>query len=222
MKLSYYATALLMFGLYACNHAPTEQQVTVDVTDIAIVTERADPIDTLFNNPYRDINSFDAPTGFAPADSLHRVLAAVTDIDTTYMREQCAGDCCFSYKMLIDSTNRVGLYLFKTDCYEYGFDNHQFLEVEGKLIFARTFEVGIEEWPTDTTASTWSITETIWHFAGDTATKQTRTTLTGNHTTTPLLLLADKPFTEEVLNAKPLRQQKESELTDLLNIEVTE
>jgi hypothetical protein len=206
----------------ACNHNPTEQQVTVDVTDTAIVTERADPTDTLFNNPYRDINSFDAPTGFAPADSLHRVLAAVTDIDTTYKLETCYGDCCISYKLLIDSTNRVGLYLFKTDCYEYGFNNHQFLEVEGKLIFVRTFEVGIEQWPTDTTATTWSIKETIWHFAGDTATEQTRTTLTTDYTTTPQLFLAGKPFTVEVLSGKQLRLQKEGELTDLLNIEATE
>ena len=74
------------------------------------------------------------------------------------------GDCSARYKKLYYLNEKSELYIFKSDCGDYGFGNDQFYFVNDEISKVRIFNVHIAKWQTNSTEIQWSISETIYLF----------------------------------------------------------
>lgn len=214
--------SVMVCCLAACNSKPANTATAAPDSIAKQPDTYAQPERVAFlEDPFKDINRFDIAVGNDFIDSVYQAYA--TGTDTTSERDLCLGDACTSYLTIENSNENTTLYMAKTNCYEYGFGNDQFLLKNDSLYFTRRFNVNVEEYPTAQTDTKWRIEETVHWFNGDSVTRYIRTTFTRKldgfdftlKNVTPVLTPADtSAYANDVEHLKQILTLKEKIAAD--------
>jgi len=120
-----------------------------------------------FNDPIRNLKDFTIETNYPVFDKFISDLSNNKKVVETIKTDFCWGDCCGSYKKLVDNSSKVTLYLCKVDCYEYSFGNDQFLFVNDTLSMIRNYTCSVFDFRTDSTSNSFSMQEKLFIFDKD-------------------------------------------------------
>lgn len=215
MRLLIFVFTILV--LTGCSNRPADKVVTTDKAD-TVSSEQVsnDTVDYYFNNPTRDMNNFSVKVNCQPIDSLNDLFTADKNVQVVTKTDLCGGDCCTSFKKLTDNKSNSTFCFFKTDCGEYGFSNSQFFFSNGNLSIVRNFDLGIKEWPTDSTETLWSIEEKIFIFSNEKVIVRERENLSTNNTN---FTFDNIPFKESYGDNIKLTKEKTDEYNKLLATE---
>ncbi len=171
---------------------------------------------TIFLDPFRDINNFEIKVGNAHIDSLHSKLSKLNK--PKEINDICVGDYCISYQILINKEEDLILYFFKGDGGEYGFGNDQFILEKDRIVFGRNFNVEIENYPTGSSETILSCEESIFYFYEENYTKIiTRKILITDLSKTEFSL-QNEPFEILSIHGQNILETKAEELQKLLNL----
>lgn len=218
MQLHRFLFAVLV--LIGCTNKPADKVVFSEKTDALHAEQVASKtVDVYFNNPTRDLNNFAVKVNCEPIDSLNKLFTTYKNVQIVTKTNLCGGDCCISFKKMTDRKSNTTFCFFKIDRGEYGFSNEQFFFVDHKLSIFRSFDLGIEEWPSDSTPTLWSIEEKIILFNNDKAIiRERKKTSTDNTNFT----FHHIPFQETIGDIVKLTQEKTEDYNNLLATENTE
>ncbi|MDF3026238.1 MAG: hypothetical protein K0S23_545 [Fluviicola sp.] len=169
--LSIWAVALIV----SCNEKTGKKPPSSDHSDKQIEITHPKPVfgdeqkeDNPFDMyscyPLNSIYIFESPVENAFFDKLWKKYKTNAFSKVKQGREICLGDYCQSYEILTNSKENIKIYFFKGDAGEYGFDNAQYVFRNDSLIFSRHFDLDILEWSTDTSSTSWDISETICYL----------------------------------------------------------
>jgi len=217
------------FLLGGCNSPQTDNPIdnTISNTATAQVKDSSakdnspkaatsEKVNRALTDPFRDIDNFDNKLDDPFIDSVHALYAKPGLRDVDYTLDVCIGDNCESWKTIINKQENTALYLFKGDGGEYGFSNDQFLLKKDSLVYARNFTVGIEGWPTDSTATKWKIKEVIYRFQGERPSITTRTVFTKDPDHFDFTLRGAKAEIKTHFDFNKTYKEKSTELAKLL------
>ncbi len=167
-------------------------------------------------DPKKNLNNFEIDTNYPPFNKIIKNLSDNRNIQTEIKNNFCWGDCCGSSKKLTDKNNKISLYLFKSDCDEYGFSNNQYYFKNNILSIVRNFDFGIEEYPTETTPALWFIEEKLFIFNKNSVKiKERKKIFTDNNNYT----INDINFNESTGDRSRLLKEKNMELKKYLELE---
>lgn len=166
-----YVSVILLayFSLTGCSGNNNDQKGTP--ADSAIASQATDSSTILSRRehapeaPYRSLDTFNVATGNAFFDSLYQQY--LTSAVLTQDSDICIGDACHSWQTLKDTSTNAVLYFFKGDGYEYGFSNDQYWVVNDTIRFSRSFNVNVEEYPTNTSKTLWRVEEVVYDLRND-------------------------------------------------------
>jgi hypothetical protein len=119
------------------------------------------PFDMYYCYPLSSVYIFENPVENVFFDAVWKKYKTDPDSKVKQEREICLGDYCQSYEILTNIKNKLKIFFFKGEAGEYGFDNSQYVFRNDSLIFSRSFNVDILEWSTDSSSTSWQITECI-------------------------------------------------------------
>lgn len=128
----------------------------------------------------------------------------------------CWGDCCGATKKITNEKLKTELYIFKFDCGEYGSGNDEFYFVNGNLVLVRNFSINIKEYPTDTTATLFNVSEKITYLKERQAKVKERTVNINNE---KVNTINEINFIESSLNYETAIKAKKDEFSQLLELE---
>jgi hypothetical protein len=133
---------------------------------VAIIRSDSLKVETprYFNDPLRNLKDFTVEVNYPDFDKIINDLTNSKNVKETIKTNFCWGDCCDSYKILVDSSRRISLYLCKVDCYEYSFGNDQFLFVNDTLSMIRNYNCSVFDFRTDSTSNSFSMQEKLFIF----------------------------------------------------------
>lgn len=176
-----------------------------------------------FNDPVRNLKEFTINVNYPAFDKIINEMVNNKNVQETIVSGYCWGDCCGSYKVLVDTVSKSTLYLLKTDCYEYSFGNDQYLFVNDTLSMIRHFSCGVYDFRTDSVSPSFKMEEKLFLFNRDNVTiKERNKTIRGdkNYTfngtefkdtigdRTELLKKETKEFTERIDFIKKVAEEE--------------
>jgi hypothetical protein len=205
---------VIILSLTACgNRERGNSPVLVQSDTASILTEerRQD----FFYNPIRDINNLSVKIDNDYLDSLNEVYTKSNQVQSTVKSDLCSGDRCTSFKIMTNRSEGTVFYFFKSDFGEYGYSNDQFFVVNDSLLMARSFIIGIEEWPSDSSETLWAIEEKLYLFDTTSAIIKERKKLTRKDFSDYNLF--DVPFISTTVDRSELHKSKRQELKELLS-----
>jgi hypothetical protein len=173
--IGYFVFALF---LYACqtpqqNEKPKNIVVKFDADTTADTTRLA-----FYNDTVSDLFTFNVNTNYTV---LNEFIAALNQSKSTQVfitNPYCLGDCCHAYKKL--SSDKLTLYIFKTACGEYGFNDDEFLFSNKQLTIVHHFSYSIHEFATDSLPALFKMEEEIIDMSSSTALVMQRKKITGS------------------------------------------
>jgi len=215
--------------LIGCSSNPRNKQVSTNQSiekkdslgdkklpqDVMTVKTDSSQIETplYFDDPLRNLNDFTVKVDYAPLDNAINALASNKNTKVTFKKEYCYGDACCTYKVISDSTTKSVLYLFKGNCYEYGFNNGQFLIVNDTLSMVRNFSCSIYDFRTENSSPTIRMEEQLYLFNPENAVIKERTkVLRGDQNYT----LKDIAFKDSIVDKAKLLAMQTEELHRIL------
>jgi hypothetical protein len=205
---------LTILVLQGCSNIPADRAETNDKTGTYSAKQVSkDLVDNNFNSPTRDLNNFFVKVNCQPIDSLNDLFQADKNVQVVTKTDLCVGDCCTSFKRMTDNKSNSTFCFIKTDCGEYGFSNDQYFLLENNLSLIRNFNLGIEEWPTDSTKTLWSIEEKLFFFSNNKVIVRERKKLSYNNTT---FTFDNIPFNETYGDNIKLTKEKTDEYNKIL------
>lgn len=164
----------------------------------------------------RDYNNFYISENFYELTEINNKFMDDPETDVFNSSVFSWGDCSARYKKLL--SGNAELYVFKSDCGEYGFGNDQFYFVNDSIIMVRNFNVQISEWQTDSTKNKWSISEKIFIFNDNEATTLMRDRITENYENNKM---AGISYSQNHENANVWLQEKRKEFDELMGFAVS-
>lgn len=162
------------------NNLEKKEEVLGDPPVFGDEPKETNPFDMYYCYPLSSMYIFESPVENAFFDILWRKYKTDPTSKVKQEREICLGDYCQSYEILTNTRNRLKIFFFKGEAGEYGFDNSQYVFLNDSLIFSRSFDLDILEWPTDSTSTSWQITEYIGKLKNGHVSKIEKKTVSSN------------------------------------------
>lgn len=208
---------LLAWTIAGCNTDQQPGQAATRADTPAKENIDKDP-DQYFFNPTRDLDNFQIKTGYAYIDSIYAAFLKDPHVRLSGRKDICNGDHCMTYQVRTNTDEQMAFYFFKHDYGEYGYDNDQFFTVHDSLRAVRHFRIGIREWPSDTSATLWSVDEEILFFGDTTVTRKERKRFTTSMKNLEKSL-DDLPFKSSVMDKTETSKKQAALLTEMLKME---
>lgn len=167
----------------------------------------------------RALTELESKTNIASLDSLLLPLKQGPKVEQIIKKDYCWGDCCGAYKLIINKDVSAKMYLFKTECYDYGFGNDQFYFRNDSLKIVRNFNYGIEEFGNEKRPTVFYVEEQLFFFDSvKVVIRERRKKLSHPND----LNLSGFAFKERIGDEAIIRKQKLKELNSLTELDKPE